>query len=369
MKELNLQIRSAGPGAWRARLVGNGGKTRDLLLESDEQVGLPEALDGLAAAVLPLAMRGGFDVLRVHGPITHGALWRLLEYARIWHLWSPEKFHSSRIEAQRVLNGQAPDAKAPALVAWSGSVLSAHTLVRMVERRAAGAPVVGGVVRISGLRPGDEAGIDKSRRAIESMGLRFHHVRTNALKMGLVDPAAGRLAMVCGAMHLLSRQYGCGIHARGYPLASQMIFPRPGPALPDLFSGDGFAIRADGGEFPLSVVARELTRYPALAGLALASISRRPRSERMLIRLAFRAAGKWGETDGWRDLLDAMLIPMDSGSVTCEAKGICDHWKDPRDGVRRVLSARLRMGQMIDLARDYGRWVLAMVGLRGVYPR
>jgi hypothetical protein len=155
MKELNLQLRSAVNGAWRARLVGNGGRTRDLLLASDVEVRPPVALDGLAAAALPVAMRGKFDVLRVHGPVTHGALWRLLEYARIWHLWSPEQFHPTRIEAQSVLNGQAPDAAAPALVAWSGSVHSSYTLVRMLEHQVAGAPAVGGVVRISGIRPGD----------------------------------------------------------------------------------------------------------------------------------------------------------------------------------------------------------------------
>lgn len=369
MKELNLQLRSAVNGAWRARLVGNGGRTRDLLLASDVEVRPPVALDGLAAAALPVAMRGKFDVLRVHGPVTHGALWRLLEYARIWHLWSPEQFHPTRIEAQSVLNGQAPDAAAPALVAWSGSVHSSYTLVRMLEHQVAGAPAVGGVVRISGIRPGDDDGLGMARSIIESMGLRFHHVRTNALEAGLIDQNLGRLGVVASAMHLLSGNYGWGIHARGYPLASQMMFPRPGPAFPDLFSGDGFAMRADGGVAPFPLVADVLARYPALAGMAYATISRRPRAEQMLLRLAFRAAGVKSKTDNWRDLLDAIFLPVGNGMVHCEAKGICDHWMGRGDGVRKVLGVRLRMGQAMGMVRDYGRWVLAMAHLRGVYPR
>lgn len=369
MKTLDLHPNPTKKEAWSARLTAKYGRARVIHLDADETISPPDALDGLALAALSAAMRGGFDLLRVHGPITHGALWRLLEYARIWHLWSPGHFHPTRIEPDLVLRGLAPDSAGSALVAWSGSVRSSHTLIRMIERRAVGAPTVGGVVRMTGLRRGDDDDIDAARKLIHSMGLRFHHVRSNALQAGLIDGRVGRLPMIAAGMHCLSGQYNCGIHARGYPLAAQTIFPRPGPALPDLYSGDVFAIRADAGDVPLPLAAADLARYPALVDAARAATSRCPRAEQTLIRLAFRAAGAGGKSDDWRDVLDALLLPMGCGAVFCEARNICDHWPGSDRGLRGVLAARLRMGQLTTAMRDYGRWLLAMAHLRGVYPR
>jgi len=368
MKVLDLQPMSSRRGVWNARLTAHG-RAQELFFEADGAIAPPEALDGLAMAALPVAMRNGFDLLRVHGPITHGALWRLLEYARIWHQWSPQSFHPTRIEPDRVLHGPSPDPAAPALVAWSGSMLSTHTLIRMLEQRAAGAPAVGGVVRLSGLRSGDQAGLDAAKRAIEAMGLCFHHVRTNACAAGLVDARQGTLPLVAAAMHGFSGKYSCGIHARGYPLAAQTVFPRPGPALPDLFCGDTFAVCADAGCIPLPLAAEALGRYPALAQAAQAARSRCTHTEQTLIRLAFRAAGAAGKGDHWRDLLDALLLPMGSGAVFCDARGICAHWSSSDQAVRRLLNARVRMGQFMTVLRDYSRWLLALAYLRRVYPR
>lgn len=369
MKILDLQPIPAQKGAWRARLMANGGRAQEFHLETDDGISPPDVLDGLALAALPVAIRGGFDLLRVHGPITHGALWRLLEYARIWHLWSPGHFHPTRIEPDQVLRGLAPDPAGLALVAWSGSLHSSHTLIRMIEHRAVGTPAVGGVMRMTGLRRGDHAGIEAAREMIQAMGLRFHHIRTNARHAGMMDGRLGRLPMIAAAMHCLSRQYNCGIHARGYPLAAQMIFPRPGPALPDLYSGDALAIRADGGIIPLPLAARALARYPILADMAGAAVSRCPRSEQTLVRLAFRAAGVAGMIDDWQDAIDAFLLPVGRGTIYCEARGICDHWTGSGHGIRKMLAARIRMGQIMMSVRDYGRWLLAMAHLRGVYPR
>jgi len=369
MKVLELHPIAVGGGAWKAQLVCRNGWTKELYLKSDKEFAPPEALDGLAMAALPSAMGGGFDVLRVRGPITHGALWRLLEYARIWHIWSPEYLHPTRIEAERVIGGRDANAGGAALVAWSGSVHSSHTLIRMIEHRAAGAPTVGGVMRMTGLRRGDHVGVESARKTIEAMGLRFCHVRTNALRAGLINPRMGRLAWVAAAMHMLSGAYGCGIHARGYPLAAQMIFPRPGPALPDLFSGDGFAIRADGGVIPLPAAVAALSKYPALVEASRETISSRPLAEQMLNRLAFRAAGMGGGVDDCRVALDALLLPVSSGTTCCEARGIRDHWTGSSHGIRKVLAARIRTEQIMESIRDYGRWLLAMAHLRGVYPR
>lgn len=369
MKVLNLQPIPAGPGSWHFRLTTSGGRAIAAYLDTGESVTPPSVLDGLAMAAMPMAMQRGFDLLRIHGPITHGALWRLLEYARIWHLWSPEQFHPTRIEPNQVVHGTTAGPAGPALVAWSGDLLSSHTLIRMLEQRAAGAPAIGGVMQLSGIRRGDEAGIDNSRRIIEDMGLRFHHVRTNALQAGLIDTQQGRLPQVAAAMHLLSEHYSCGIHARGYPLAAQTIYPRPSPALPDLFSGDSFAVRADGGCNPLPQAAAALLRYPELANAAQSARRHIPHARQTLLRLAFRAAGASGPADGWRDALDAFLLPVGDSIMFCDAQGICNHWMGNDRTIRNVLKVRLRLGQLSSTVRDYTHWLLSMAHLRRVYPR
>ncbi len=260
-----------------------------------------------------------------------------------------------------------PPASAPATVlAWSGSLASTHTLVRMIEERAAGAPKIDALMRIVGLRDGDGAGAGEMREAAALLGIRLHVMTVNALAEGWVDPLMGRGPWVAAAIHALGGEYGRAIVSRGGLLAAHRLFPRPGPCLPDLFSGDGMAILIDGGFVAPPRQAADVARHPALAKVVRATIRHRRRDERTLTKLAFAAAGRGraGPGAAWA----AMALSMGDASVSAEARATVEHWR-ARSPVKWILATRMWFNRGTVFARDHWRWAAAAMGIGKVHPR
>ncbi len=367
----HLEIARAGEGGWDARLILPDRRRHGFELNWDDGHSAPDLADGLVAAVLPRAMRHRLTALQVHGRMTRGAVWRLTEFARVWNSWLPNTWAATEILPDEIGDNSGSNPAAPALVAWSGGLASAHTLVRLIDGLAPGAPVVAGVIRLTGLRARDDRGIEQARRAVQSMGLAFHVVSTNALTNGWVDGGIGRLPIVAAALHAFCDRYSCGFHARSTPFQAHRLYPRPGPALPDLFSSSHFAVRADGGFVSMPRQLSDVWRCPFLVDEAWQVMAARPHADRLLMLLANRAAGLRPRTTGpaqpgpWC----ALRLPMRDPAVAAESEAIFLNWRTKRRWTWVCLAARLSLHRFAVMARDHARWLLAMARLGKVYPR
>ena len=348
----------------------------------------PTTSDGLVAAVLPMVMRRG-GVLRVRGAVTRGALRNLTELAEAWADWGPGRFHRVTLEVDRILDGSpaVPDggpagAPAGAIVAWSRSLRSTHTLVRHLDALAPGHFDVLAVVRILGLSrrdtSGEDSALDGARRALHAAGVSLVTVETNAASAGLVDPEIGALPVVAAVLHALGPAVGCavGLHGRSWPFVAQLRYPRPGPVLQDLLSGDHFSFRADGGATAPPQMAAAILRHPALAA-AVSGCRRRSRQTSpcgrcpacALTALAFVAAGAAPPRPELRlGLARLATLPFSDPVVAADAEATLALWPDG-GLLRRTLSGRAAVARGATVARDHLRWLASAAGLRAPWPR
>lgn len=336
----------------------------------------PAVLDGLAFALLPAVLRAG-GTLRVRGALTRGALRNLTELADAWANWRPRVFHRVSVAADRVLD-EPPAAGPEAAVAWSGSLRSTHTLVRHRDALVPGAFPVRAVVRIQGLRlDQDPREIEAARRAIAPEGVELVTVSTNAAAAGLVDTEIGVLPIVAAALHGVGTPGAAGLHGRSWNFAAQLKYPRPGPALPDLFSGDRLSVRADGGAASPPEMVEDVSRHPSLAE-AVSDCRVRPAgspscgrcSGCTLLALAFLAAGRKPPPSLRRaSLARAASFSFRDPVLAADAESTLAHWTGARGPARAALAARAAGSRVRIGFRDNFRWLGSAAGLLPPWPR
>jgi hypothetical protein len=340
----------------------------------------PDILDGLAIAFLPLVMRAGGS-LHVRGPLTRGALRNLTEYSESWANWRPAAFHRVTITADEIVDLPRLSVPDEALVAWSGGLRSTYTLVRHRDRLIPGAFGVRAAVRVVGLdrEAGDAAADDAGGDAVAALGaegIGAITVRTDARRQGLIDREIGGLPIVAAALHAVSGAGTIGLHARRWHFGAQLRFPRPGPALADLLSGDAFAVRADGGAASPALMAEAVGRHEALA--AVLSDCRRSRPgppcgtcpECTLLALAFAARGLPCPRSRLRISVPAVArLPFGDPVVAADAIATLRDWSSDRSGWQTLLRARVGLNRLAVDVRDHFRWAGAVAGLLAPWPR
>ena len=367
------------PG-WRARVHRPDGGTSTLEFEPlGETATGPVVLDGLVAAVLPAVMRAG-GTLRVEGPVTRGALRNFTEFAEAWANWGPNRFRRITIQASHVVDGHQGPTDHSALVAWSGSLRSTHILVRHLDARIQAPFTLRGVVRVLGLHPAEQdvdhlRALAPARQVMADLGLPLLAVRTNAAAAGFMDPEIGTLPLVAAALHLVGTRCAAGLHARSWLFTAQQRYPRPGPVLPDLLSGDAFSVRADGGTTTPPGMVREVLQHPTLASV-LSDCERSPRHAPPCGRcigctvtaLALAAAGVeyQGPRLGWMGI---GRIPFTNPRRAAEAEAILQEWRGGAKAARAVLAARTSLNHRALHLRATFRWLGAAAGLRPPWPR
>lgn len=341
----------------------------------------PDILDGLAIAFLPVVMRAGGS-LHVRGPLTRGALRNLTEYSESWANWRPAAFHRVTITADEVVDLPRLPIPDEALVAWSGGLRSTYTLVRHRDRLVPGAFGVRAAVRVVGLdRDVGDAAADEADgdavAALDAEGIGVISVRTDARRQGLVDREIGSLPIVAAALHAVSGGANTGLHARRWHFGAQLRFPRPGPALADLLSGDAFAIRADGGAASPPQMAEAVGRHPALAAV-LSDCRRRPRHvppcgscpECTLLALAFAARGLPVPRSRLRISASSVArLPFRDPVVAADAVATLRDWRGDRGGWQTLLCARVGLDHFAVDVRDHLRWAGAVAGVLPPWPR
>ena len=339
---------------WGARLHEPGGSTRRLHFHLPEGSTEPLAADGLVAAFLPHVMRIG-GALHVAGALTRTALTNLVVFSESWANWRPDRYHRVSLSADQVVD-TVPGSSPEAIVAWSGSLLSTHTLVRHLDHRVPGAFTLRAVVRVSGLGNAEpDAVIAHAALAQDNLPLRLVHVEGAD---GLVDPFIGKLPVVAAALHACAGSAGQALHARLWPVTAQLYYPRPGPFLPDVFSGGHLAVRADGGSATPARMAREIARHPALVAIL-------PNDRGT--SLAFQAAGL-ALPPACRRLRGPELLVHGFGGpiAAAEAAGAALDWQGRWPLALRAGCASVRFAIQ---ARSIARWLGAAAGLRPAWPR
>lgn len=381
--EFTLEAEETNPAGagWGAAFHGPDGRTSHLEIQwpGDRRVA-PTVLDGFAAAVLPAVLRSG-GTLRVRGSLTRGALRNLTELGEAWANWRPEDFHPLSIEAERVLD-DLPSGGAEAVVAWSGTLRSTHTLVRHLDGLVPGSFKVRAAVRVQGLRLGENEReatreLEGARRALAPERLEIIAVRVNTAVARLRDPEMGALPIVAAALHAVGAPSPSGLHARGWHFGAQRKYPRPGPALQDLFSGDRFSIRADGGTASPPEMVEDVSRHPALAACVSDCRAVAPAASPCgrcggctLLALAFRAAGRAPSHPSLRPgILRAASLPFRDAALAADAEATLSHWRGRRGWLRGVLASRSAADRVRVVLRDNLRWLASTAGLMPPWPR
>ena len=379
-----LEPGAAGPDerGWQGALHRPDGRVSELRLRLvGDVLTPPSVLDGLAGAMLPIIMRAG-GVLHVRGSMTRSALRNLTEFSEAWADWRPGRFHRVTIEADRVVDGPSSPAGDEAILAWSGSLRSTYTLVRHLDGLVPGHFKVRAALRVLGLRPADDtvddtAALEGARLALAPDGVALWAVRTNAAAARLIDPEIGVLPIVGAALHALSARCAVGLHARSWPFAAQLRFPRPGPVLQDIGSGDHFAVRADGGTIAPPQMAEALLRHPSLAA-AVSDCHRAPRHappcgrcpDCTLTALAFLAAGHSPPRRELRaGLAGVTTFPFRDPVRAADAETTLAGWRGGHHALRGALAARVGVARAVTEIRDHLRWFAAAAGLRPPWPR
>jgi hypothetical protein len=337
-----------------------------------------DVLDGLVAGLLPMAMRAG-GTLRVRGPLTREAVRNLTEYAETWAHWAPRRFHRVEIVADAIVDGLRPAGDRAAIVAWSGSLRSTHTLVRHAGGLVAAAFPVRAALRVLGLHPedamDDDAGLVAARAALAATGIPLLAVRTSAAADGLIDPEIGALPIVAAALHAAGAGHAVGLHARRWLLAAQLRYPRPEPALTDLLSGAEFTVRADGGAVAPPRMVADLAEHPSLAS-TISDCRRVPRHRPpcgrcagcTLLALAFAAASH-SRRDLHARLGRIAALPFADPTTAADAEATLAPWRGADGRDRRVLAASVALARLAVELRDTGRWLGAAAGVRAPWPR
>ncbi len=366
------------PG-WRARVHHPDGRTSNLeLIPLDTAIARPTVLDGLVAAVLPIAMRTG-GTLRVEGSLTRGALRNFIEFAEAWSNWRPDQFHRIAVQATHLVDGQRSATGHTALAAWSGSLRSTHTLVRHRDALLQAPFTLRGALRVWGLHPAERnadhrQALAPARDALAELGLPLLVVRAHADDI-FTDPEIGSLPLVAAALHLVGAGCAVGLHARSWLFTAQQRYPRPGPVLPDLLSGDAFSVRADGGTTSPPAMLRAVLQHPTLARV-ISDCETSPRHAPpcgrcvrcALLALAWSAAGGDNQPYPTRWLATAR-IPLADPCRAAEAEAILQDDSDTKDIARTLLAARTTINRTKLRLRDTCRWLGAAVGLRKPWPR
>ncbi len=297
------------------------GRVSTLELAHDGDV--PDVVDGMVAGMLPAVMRIG-GTFQVRGPMTRGAVRNLTEYAEAWASWGPDRFHRVRIEATTVVDGRRLATDHTAIVAWSGGLRSAHTLVRHMDALVPFPFTVRAVMHVAGLGP------DVTLPAFDVPSI---VVRTNAVAEGLVDAEIGVLPIVAAALHAAGGGCAVGLHARRWLFTAQQRYPRPEPVLPDLLCGDGFVVRADGGTTSPPRMWADIRRHPALAAA----------------------------------IVPARHTALRDPIAAADAEATLADWPGGRG--RRRLATRVALDHLVTDARDTLRWLGSATGLRRPWPR
>jgi hypothetical protein len=241
--------------------IAHAGTARVLRIEVLSGPGtVPAVADGLAFAVLPVALRLGCD-LEVKASLSRSALRNLRELAEGWHNWNPAALAAGQVRCEEVVDLVRPVTDRVA-VAWSGDVRSTFALAGGEPSvTQAGYRVDSGVYvkGLGGATAALDGEIDRISRTFAAAGKTLTVVETNAAEEGLVDPAVGVLPMVSAALHLAGAgRFGMCFHAVSEPVRAQGIRPRRVPSLADFFSGDLLRVAAVGGTSSAPAMVRHL---------------------------------------------------------------------------------------------------------------
>jgi len=218
--------------------------------------------DGLAFAVLPLALRARCD-LQVNAPLSRSALRNLRELAEAWNSWSPQSLYASKIRCDAVIDEPRQLSERIA-VAWSGDLRSTFALAGGEPSVAQAHYHIASGVYVTGLGE-PTAALDSQIKGIAEQfaaaGKDLTVVETNASTIGLIDPGIGVLPLVSAALHLVSfKRFGVALHGVSEPVRAQGIRPRRIPSLADFYSGDSLRIAAVGGTSSAPGMVRHLAK-------------------------------------------------------------------------------------------------------------
>jgi hypothetical protein len=314
--------------------------------------------------------------------LTREIIRNLIDASEGWKDWNAVRYRALRISADRIIDPPLPIFTARAAFAWSGSLRSTHILVRHHARSVPGAVQVARIIHVIGLQ-GDtrNAQLDAIAAEVDSqagrLGATAECVVTNARAAGLVEPEMGVLPIVAAALHLSAADLKYAFHARRWPLAAQLRFPRPEPVFPDIFCGSRMQIRADGGTTAPTQMVRDILQHNPALLTAVSGCSERPRftapcgacSGCITTSLAFAGAGAAHPFLPPPTVVDIERLEWSNPAVAAEATEIGSDWSAPRSAVHRALRRRVKQDQRNTANLAVRRWINSAIGRGPVWPR
>lgn len=301
--------------------------------------------------------------------MSRSAIRNLTEFTEAWAAWRPARYRRVELLAEEVLE-PLPISPQSAVVAWSGGLRSTHVLWRhRVDKTEFELPLKA-ALRVVGLSDDDQP-VDVDGTSAD-LGAPLYLIRTNAGRAGWMDPEIGALPLVAAALQFACDDRSVGVHARRWPIAARLRYPRPGLDLPDLFGGEVRPVWAEGGAVSPVRMARDLLAAPGLAA-RVSDCLHVPRHAPpcgtcagcAMVAAAFHAAGAAHPAP--RRLAKRYAV----GDPRCAAElaALLSDWPDEADPLRRALADRRRRAASRARFAELARWIRAATGLGPIWPR
>jgi hypothetical protein len=254
--------------------------------------------------------------------------------------------------------------------------------VRHHARKVPGAFQVARIIHVIGVQGNTQsAQLDAIAAEVDHqagrLGATAECVVTNARAAGLVEPEMGVLPIVAAALHLSAADLKYAFHARRWPLAAQLRFPRPEPVFPDIYCGSRMQIRADGGATAPTQMVRDIREHNPALLIVISGCSERPRftapcgacSGCITTSLAFAGAGAAHPFLPPATESDIERLDWSDPAVAQEATEIASDWSSPHLALRRALRRRVKQDQRYTANLAVRRWIASATGRGPVWPR
>ena len=228
---------------------------------------LPPAVDGFVAGILLHAMGTGLP-LRIHGPVSRTAIYRLEDVQAFWCLWRPTRYRHIDIIPDQIVDLPRQKPGRRAIGAFSGGVDSTFTVLRHRSRPSSPeAHNLDTVVMVHGFDIGleDQEALRMATKRAEpflgKMGVTFRTVRTNIKALSLQNWEDSHAAQLASCLHQFSDEFEFGLIASSGSYVDAELPYGSNPVLDHLYLGDEFEIVYDAAGYPegekLAVIAKD----------------------------------------------------------------------------------------------------------------
>lgn len=237
-------------------------------LMGDFESPTPKVWDGFLFAIIFLAMQYG-KPLRVHGPISRGAIFNISEFQSAWVCWRPDKYKMIEIIPDEIIDIPNRIHPSQAISAFSGGVDGTFTAIRHKLQQLGNASYpLTDVLFVHGFdvplaKPETfDLLLRRVRPLLDELGLKTRIIRTNLKETAGQYWEDSFAAQLAACLHNYSHAFDHALIGSGEPYTNIFYPWGSTPATDYLMSGDSMRLVLDGSAYTRTEKVETLRHHP-----------------------------------------------------------------------------------------------------------